>query len=277
MSLRRDAFTLIELLVVISIISLLVAILLPALGKARNAAQNTMCLSNERQLAIGSIMYGSDWNDYYMAQQWASSVPAHYGAGATIPFGNFSVPQDGISMLDYVSIQSEVWECPRLAHQNIRKGSWGRRVYHYGVTFLHGHYNAALGIRDNDTGPYTSRDILKPHKTMLFADAAIQVFVEGFGYQTGFWGGHMPVGGATNDRVFGNQQSWDSSTGGSPIGLGTWRPGIWTHDTGVNHVKWDGHAEFLDYSNLNWAVASQSLGQLTQYMTADGTSGVNYP
>ena len=268
---RLTAFTLIELLVVISIISLLISILLPALQSARKASQNVMCLSNSRQLAIGSATYGADFSDYYMAQPWSNSDNvAHYGGG-TRPFGSYSVPQDGISMLRYVDRSSSAWECPRLSGLNFRKGSWGRRVYHYGVTYLAGHYNASLGVRDNDTGPYTSRDIKDPTKTMLYADVAVQVFVEGLSYMNGYYGGPLTQTGAGGDRVFGNQQSWDSSTGGSPVGQGGWQPGIWTHDTGVNMVKWDGHAEFLDYSNLDWTNINLSLRKLYQYMTADGT------
>jgi prepilin-type N-terminal cleavage/methylation domain-containing protein len=59
------AFTLVELLVVIGIVAVLIAILLPVLGKARAQANRTVCLSNLRQLGTGIVMYCNDNDGWF--------------------------------------------------------------------------------------------------------------------------------------------------------------------------------------------------------------------
>jgi prepilin-type N-terminal cleavage/methylation domain-containing protein len=65
----RYGFTLIELLVVISIISLLIAILLPALASARQSAQAIQCASNLRQVGVACMTYAADNHDTLPVQK----------------------------------------------------------------------------------------------------------------------------------------------------------------------------------------------------------------
>jgi prepilin-type N-terminal cleavage/methylation domain-containing protein/prepilin-type processing-associated H-X9-DG protein len=64
---RRSAFTLVELLVVVAIIALLLSILLPALGGARQAAIRAQCLSNIRQLEMAQVTYAAENEDRLIA------------------------------------------------------------------------------------------------------------------------------------------------------------------------------------------------------------------
>lgn len=68
---NKKAFTLVELLVVISIIALLVSILMPSLGRARDHAKNVLCMSNVRQWGLAGQMYASENNDQIIAETYA--------------------------------------------------------------------------------------------------------------------------------------------------------------------------------------------------------------
>jgi prepilin-type N-terminal cleavage/methylation domain-containing protein len=71
---RRRGFTLVELLVVIGIIALLISILMPALSRAREQAARTQCMSNQKQLLLGIIMYTEDFKGAFPFSGWDSQA-----------------------------------------------------------------------------------------------------------------------------------------------------------------------------------------------------------
>lgn len=109
---NRRGFTLIELLVVLSIISLLISILLPALHKAHDTAKDAACLSHLHQFVIAVHAYAVDYED---------SVP--YRQGGFDPRDlEFPTDRKGMGFLltggytghtERVDGQSDLFECPR--------------------------------------------------------------------------------------------------------------------------------------------------------------------
>lgn len=71
-----SAFTLIELLTVIAIIGILAAIIIPTVGKVRQSARTSVCVSNLRQIGAGLFAYASDNRDSLPVQYWHNSNSA---------------------------------------------------------------------------------------------------------------------------------------------------------------------------------------------------------
>jgi prepilin-type N-terminal cleavage/methylation domain-containing protein len=140
----RKGFTLVELLVVIAIIAVLLAILLPSLGKVRLIAEETLCRNNLKQYGMAGIMYTDDSRSMFPGA-WESVYKQKDATGAYVA--------------DYYCLWHDKARNPgQQAYQNYQGALWtyigGAGKTHYCKTFsrfaaaapAHMNHNAAIPI-----------------------------------------------------------------------------------------------------------------------------------
>ncbi len=186
---KPAAFTLIELLVVIGIIGILTAILLPALVNAKAQGEKLVCLSNQRQLMLATLMYAGDFDDRF---------PNNFGADETrltveqrryrnwvnnVMTWELEPENTNRTLLltggigPYVSSGTELYRCPQdTALSDIqRTEGWRQRVRSVSM-------NAMIG----NAGEFATNgaNVNNPHYTQFFSvsqvpePARIFVFIE---------------------------------------------------------------------------------------------------
>jgi len=190
---HRHGFTLIELLVVISIIALLIAILLPALSRARMVALSIGCLSNLRQQGIAYQMYANDAREFgpvvsvvlpsgaygvdYRRSTWMARLSPYLNGPHEDQMNT------GAGSANSVDAMIPVFQCPKTWKQGAFQSTRG---HSYGVNVMAvSHHEWSKDAAPNQGyGPVRLAQIPRPGKFFLTGDCYIYTPVRGVNWRT---------------------------------------------------------------------------------------------
>jgi len=256
---RRVGFTLVELLVVIGIIAVLIALLLPSLTRAREAAYKVQCMSNLRQFANANQMYLNEYRSWHMPAFWNGNYPGGYklinGYWSTLPTFRkaLSLPFPGNTIFSGYVTSDRKWFCPMAARALTPTLPDPLTTY----TYLPLHYSYGMNVEGVDDplwggyppnprathaqpplGPWTvhgykSSHVRHPAEKLMWVDAQwIFVNITGSGVFPG-----------TRGAISNYDITKESTATTGPYQ--TARETVWRHRGYANVCFFDGHAASL--------------------------------
>jgi prepilin-type N-terminal cleavage/methylation domain-containing protein/prepilin-type processing-associated H-X9-DG protein len=257
----RKAFTLIELLVVIAIIAILAAILFPVFAQAREKARAISCLSNEKQIGLGLMMYTQDYDETLFQMPFHGTPPPDpvNGQPQQSPdmCNNGTIPCPDVWWSDLLQPYIKnygVFKCPDV------ETAYGTHGYYlpgivstsgtakYLVTYGLSEY--AFNLNDTEGGP----------KTLAALSSPANLAVIGDGLYMWQWHNCSPdPAGSGNYIAYWDQSDQTSGWAGyGPVsGEGSNNP---VHQGGANFVFADGHAKSSRFSMKLDAVSGSAGG-----------------